>query len=280
MTMISNTPLISSIYDRLLVQDDTEESVSGSDYHLMAILALYDVLLRFSQRMARHWYVTAEVLVLADVPDRDRNPWRPMPDVYVVVDAEQVQRISYDVRTGLPFPQFICEVASDSTWDEDVSGKQRLYADLGTQEYIVFDPTQEYLGESVRAWHRRADGSWGRWEADAEGFLTSRVLELRFRAEETLLRAYDPDQGLLLLGEELDQLARERAQRIADIDRRLTQAKQQLVGAAQQLAQANQQRADVERKVKAQGRELERERARRRELEEQLARFQQERPHQ
>ena len=57
-----------------------------------------------------------------------------MPDVYIVLDAEQTQRISYDTRTEATFPQFICEVASESTWDEDVSGKQRLYADLGTQE--------------------------------------------------------------------------------------------------------------------------------------------------
>ena len=74
MTMISSTPLVSSIYDRLLVQDDTEESVSGSDYHLMAIIDLYEVLLRVSRQLARRWYVTAEVLILADVPDRDRNP--------------------------------------------------------------------------------------------------------------------------------------------------------------------------------------------------------------
>ncbi len=47
MTTISDEQFISTIYDRLLIEDDTEESVSGSDYHLAAIFALYDVLLRY-----------------------------------------------------------------------------------------------------------------------------------------------------------------------------------------------------------------------------------------
>jgi Uma2 family endonuclease len=254
MTMISNRPLVSSIYDRLLVQDDTEESVSGSDYHLMAILALYEVLLRFARQLGRRWYVTAEVLLLVDVPERDRNPWRPMPDVYVVLDTDQVERQSYDTRTGLAFPQFVCEVVSESTWGEDISGKQRLYADLGTQEYIVFDPTQQLLGASIRAWHRRDDGAWGRWQPDDEGFLISRVLEgLRFRAEGTLLRVYHAELGLLPTGDELAQLAREQEEQAREQARRLEAS---------------------ERAVREQASELERERALRRQLEERLARVQ------
>jgi hypothetical protein len=107
MTAISDEQFISTIYDRLLIEDDTEESVSGSDYHLAAIFALYDVLLRYAQRAMKRWYVTAEVLVLVDVPDRVRNPWRAMPDVYVVLDTPDTFRISLDTRTGESFPQFL-----------------------------------------------------------------------------------------------------------------------------------------------------------------------------
>jgi len=128
MTAISDKQFISTIYDRLLIEDDTEESVSGSDYHLAAIFALYDVLLRYAQRAVKRWYVTAEVLVFVDVPDRVRNPWRAMPDVYVVRDTPDTFRTSLDTRKGASFPQFICEVASDSTWDRDIVEKQRVYA--------------------------------------------------------------------------------------------------------------------------------------------------------
>ena len=221
MTMIGDRTLISSVYDRLLVEDDTEESVSGSDYHLVAILALYEVLLRYAHNMVKRWYVTAEVLVLADLPDRVRNPWRTLPDVYVVLDTSEEPRTSLDTRTGLSFPQFVCEVASESTWERDITEKQLLYADLGTQEYIVFDPTAEFLGQQVRAWRRSADGSWASWTPDTAGFLTSEVLGLRLRPEDTLLRVYDPALGRLPTGAELDQLARAQAEELEQARARL-----------------------------------------------------------
>jgi len=220
MTAISDEQCISTIYDRLLIDDDTEESVSGSDYHLAAIVALYDVLLRYAQHALKRWYVTAEVLVLVDVPDRVRNPWRAMPDVYVVRDTPDTFRTSLDTRQGASFPQFLCEVASESTWDRDIVEKQRVYADLGAREYLVFDPTTEFLGQSLRAWRRSLDGVWEPWEPEGQGFLTSVALDgLRLRAEGTLLRVYDPLGALLPTARELDGIAREQAARQREDER-------------------------------------------------------------
>ena len=171
MTAISDEQFISTIYDRLLIDDDTEESVPGSDYHLAAIVALYDVLLRYAQRALKRWYVTAEVLVLVDVPDRVRNPWRAMPDVYVVLDTPDTFRISLDTRKGESFPQFLCEVASDSTWDRDIVEKQRVYADLGAREYLVFDPTTEFFGPIAARVATRPDRRVGALGAERAGFL-------------------------------------------------------------------------------------------------------------
>ncbi len=197
MTAISDEQCISTIYDRLLIDDDTEESVSGSDYHLAAIVALYDVLLRYAQHAVKRWYVTAEVLVLVDVPDRVRNPWRAMPDVYVVRDTPDTFRTSLDIVE-----------------------KQRVYADLGTREYLVFDPTAEFLGQSLRAWRRVPTGAWEPWEPDGQGFLTSVALDgLRLRAEGTLLRVYDPLGALLPTARELDGIARDQAARQREDER-------------------------------------------------------------
>ena len=51
MTTITERPLISSYYDRALIEDDTEESVSGSNWHLQAILALYDAMRRYKGKV-------------------------------------------------------------------------------------------------------------------------------------------------------------------------------------------------------------------------------------
>ena len=209
MTTITERPLISSYYDRALIEDDTEESVSGSDWHLQAILAFYDALLRHKVQGEFAWYVTAEVLILADLEERTDNPWRSMPDVYVAVDGPHRQRVSYDTRDGLPYPQFVCEVVSKDTWRKDVAEKQRVYADTGVLEYIVFDPTQEFLRQPLRAW-RQTDAGWVRWLPDADGFLVSTVLGLRFRAEDVLLRVYN-SAGRIPTSGELAEIAQQQA---------------------------------------------------------------------
>ena len=103
-----------------------------------------------------------------------------LPDVYVLLDADGGPRYSLDTRDGMQFPQFVCEIASERTWRRDMGVKQRLYADLGVREYVVFDPTGALLGTMVRAWRRAADGRWQRWQPDSDGYLESQMLGLRF----------------------------------------------------------------------------------------------------
>ena len=235
MTTITERPLISSYYDRALIENDTEESVSGSDWHLQAILAFYDALLRHKVQGGFAWYVTAEVLILADLKERTDNPWRSMSDVYVAVDGPHRQRVSYDTRDGLPYPQFVCEVVSKDTRRKDVAEKQRVYADTGVLEYIVFDPTQEFLRHSLRAW-RRTDAGWVRWLPDADGFLVSAVLGLRFRADDVLLRVYN-SAGRIPTSGELAELAQQQAAALTDQAAALTERSTALTERSTALAE-------------------------------------------
>jgi len=249
MAITSRQPFVSTMYDRLLIDDDTEESVSGSDYHLAAILALYEVLLRYAQRAVKRWYVTAEVLVLVDIPERV-NTGRAMPDVYVVLDTPDTFRNSLDTRTGESFPQFICEVASDSAWGKDVTEKQRVYADVSALEYIVFDPTTALLGQSLRAWRRQSDDAWEPWEPDEQGFLTSAALDgLRLRAEGTLLRVYDPAGELLPTGNELDVIARDRAAHQIEAQCVIEEQSARLAEAEHAAREQSARRIEAERRV-------------------------------
>ena len=256
MAITSRQPFVSTMYDRLLIDDDTEESLSGSDYHLAAILALYEVLsryalraTRYAQRAVKRWYVTAEVLVLADIPERV-DTWRAMPDVYVVLDTPDTFRNSLDTGTGESFPQFICEIASESTWGKDVTEKQRVYADVGALEYIVFDPTTALLGQSLRAWRRQSDDAWEPWELDEQGFLTSTALDgLRLRAEGTLLRVYDPAGELLPTGNELDVIARDRAAHQIEAQRVIEEQSARLAEAEHAAREQSARRIEAERRV-------------------------------
>jgi Uma2 family endonuclease len=61
-------------------------------------------------------------------------------------------------------PQFLLEVASESTWHDDVEEKRDLYELTGVQEYLVFDPTGHFIRERARAWHA-AENGWQVWQS-------------------------------------------------------------------------------------------------------------------
>ena len=103
-------------------------------------------------------------------------------------------------------PQFVLEVASESTWQYDVGEKAELYRLAGVREYLVFDPTGEFFAERVRAW-RAVEEGWERWpavvRADGQAVWESGVLGLALRVEGPLLRFDDPAWGPLLVRREV-----------------------------------------------------------------------------
>jgi Uma2 family endonuclease len=195
----------------LLAEDDTEESVMGSDWHQEAIFEAHGPLLAYAQERqapdadALSWYVSSQVTVIVPLPRRPK-PWQPKPDLFVVVGALPGHRTSYDTRWEGPMPQFVLEVASESTWREDVSTKRDLYALAGVQEYLVFDPTGEFLAERIRAWRAGEEG-WQPWpavvRADGQAVWLSGVLGLALRVEAPLLRFDHPERGPLLVRREV-----------------------------------------------------------------------------
>jgi Uma2 family endonuclease len=113
----------------LLAEDDTEESVMGSDLHQQAIGESYAPLFEYAAAIGGEgqpaWYVSSQVTIIVPLAVRER-PWQPKPDVFVVPGVPAHPRTSYDTRTDGPVPAFVLEVASDSTWRNDVGDKRDL----------------------------------------------------------------------------------------------------------------------------------------------------------
>ncbi len=103
-------------------------------------------------------------------------------------------------------PHFVLEVASESTWRDDVDDKRDLYELAGVQEYLVFDPTRAFFAEQVRAWRAGEEG-WQPWpavvRADGQAVWESGVLGLALRVEAPLLRFDHPALGPLLVRREV-----------------------------------------------------------------------------
>jgi len=232
-----------ALLDLPLPDDDTEESITGADWHQDAIELAHIPLKGYADERAAAglppWYVSSQVTVLIEVPGR---VWAPKPNLFVVPGAPAHGRTSYDTRTEGPVPPFILEVASGSTWHSDVgldkrNNKLAWYGIVGVREYLVFDPTRSYLRAPMRGWRATPSG-WQPWppgrRSDGTEVWTSEVLGLGVYADGPRVIFEHPQRGPL----PLDPEAR----------REIARLNLELGGHAGQLAELNSQLAEERRR--------------------------------
>jgi Uma2 family endonuclease len=169
------------------------------------------------------------------------------PDVFVVLGIpksttpERRRYLRWEEGKG---PDFIIEVTSESTREEDMHDKMRLYRDiLAVPEYFLFDPYEEHLHPRLQG-YRLVQGKYEPIAA-VEGRLPSTILGLHLEPKETLLRLYNPAtrQWLRTPREEYEARleAEEAQQREAEARQREAEARQREAEARQREAEARQQ---------------------------------------
>ena len=145
---------------------------------------------------------------------------RVEPDAYVAfgVDARAIppRRLYLPWEVGKP-PDWVLEIASESTVRVDVDLKPGIYAQVGVPEFWRFDPSGGgYHGEPLSGW-RLVQGIYRRIPATTEpdGILKaySEVLEFSLAWDEGWPRFYDPATGAYLHNWRLEREAHESALR-------------------------------------------------------------------
>ena len=138
------------------------------------------------------------------------NPRRSVsPDCYVVFglseDAQESIRRNntYLIWEVGKAPDFVLEIASESTANVDLGRKRDLYADLGVSEYWRYDETGgEFYGEPLVG-ERLVDGEYARMETrlvgDGGSWCHSAVLNLDLWWADGELRFWDPVAARWLL---------------------------------------------------------------------------------
>ncbi|NJL86845.1 MAG: Uma2 family endonuclease [Leptolyngbyaceae cyanobacterium SM1_1_3] len=118
---------------------------------------------------------------------------RVAPDVMVIFNVESGGRDSYKIWQEGEVPSVIFEMTSQSTKSQDTEFKRVLYAQMGVQEYWLFDPKGEWLDVQLQGYCLQGEG----YEAIAHS--CSSVLQLRLQAEAELIGFYRLDTGEKLL---------------------------------------------------------------------------------
>ncbi len=146
-------------------------------------------------------YVSGETFVFYDRNDPYR---RISPDCFITlgVDAERVLEkfpnyLAWEVGK---FPDFVLEMASESTARNDLGAKRDLYARLGMAEYWLLDPTGGDLYGRPIVGLRLVDCEYHEYpvreEDDGSVTAHSEILDLDFRWSDGTFVILDPDTGL------------------------------------------------------------------------------------
>ena len=175
--------------------DSDGEPLAESDYQFYPLTDTVRTLgLHFSDRP--DVYVAGNMLVYYRVNDVSA---RLAPDVFVVFGVDDHLHRSYFVWREGKAPDFMMQIASESTVNNDTGEKRNRYAELGVSEYWRFDPTGECLEPPLQC-DLLEDGRYRTVDLppDPEGNIRghSQLLGLDIYAVpgETRLHLYDPVQ--------------------------------------------------------------------------------------
>ena len=219
------------------IPDDTEDSLMGSAGHQDTIHVIYDGVRLCAVRRDEPWFVGNQLFL--PILQEGRNlPRRIAPDIMVYRSlALPNDPGSLAVALYGP-PVLVIEVASPATaLGNDVNlrdqrAKPQLYERIGVDEYLVYDPVGEMLGERIWA-RRRGPNGFVLWEPEGgtHGSGSGRwhsALGISFAPQGMLLRVYDHDGRLVPLSMEFDAMLAERDRQNAEKDRRLAELEAEL----------------------------------------------------
>ena len=137
-------------------------------------------------------YVSGDLFIYYEEGNRSASV---TPDVFVVFGVPSHRRRTYLLWQEGKAPDFVMEVTSESTREDDQGRKRNLYARLGVSEYWQYDPTGDYLAPPLQGFvlsDGRYDKALVLEQLDAGWSVDSPTLGLGLRLEAGVLRFYDP----------------------------------------------------------------------------------------
>jgi Uma2 family endonuclease len=207
-----------------------------SDGNLMAETELHlEWMVRIREILRRRYrgqrvYVGCDLLIYFE----RGNPLRRVaPDVFVALDCDSGPRRTFKTWEERKGPDVVFEVTSRSTRCEDEGTKPQIYAELGVREYILYDPTAEYLDPPLQG-YRLDGGEYDHLARDSSGAIISHVLNVTLRLQGDSLAMFDAATGEALL---TDAEANAKERQEAELRRQAADAKLAAEKAAREAAE-------------------------------------------
>ncbi len=218
MIPVTIKPLPGTAWDPLYPDSDGRP-MGDTDFHSAALIWLREALEDFFATVV-DVYVASNLVLYYE----QGNPsGRRDPDVMVVRGVGKHPRRSFRVWEENALPCVLFEIASEHTWQTDLTEKRDLYARLGVAEYFVFDPEARYLDPPLQGFRLENGVSVAMAQA-ADGSLTSNELGMRLLPEGAMLRLIVMKTGRPVLTRA--EIAEQAKQRAREASKRAKQAEQ------------------------------------------------------
>ena len=196
-------------------------------------------------------FISGEVLVSYDITDGNR---RVGPDLFIAFDVNVA-----GIREGLPnfwiwetgkAPDFVMEVASPSTAENDLGWKRELYQRIGVQEYWRLDPTGGELYGRALVGERLVGGEYEEYPvergSDGSERAYSELLDVAFHWDGGQeFDVLDPATGLTIDKRAIAEGRATVAEAELSLEREARATEQARADAEQARADAEQARADA-----------------------------------
>jgi len=208
-------------------------------FHVQAIMFLFEALRDHFRPRRPDIYIAANMFWYFEEGKPASNV---SPDVMVIPEVGwAVRDLFLSWKEKRPAPAVVFEMASKSTWRENLGEKRRLYERLGVSEYFVFDPQAKYVKPPLRGF-RLKGSTYQKVAANAAGAMTSLELGLRLIPEGLMLRLIDAQTGERVLTKderiEKEQELAEQERRRAKLERKKVREERQRLKQEQQRSQA------------------------------------------
>ena len=230
-----------------LYPDTDGKPMAVSDEHRRVLTRILQLLEQFF-RETPDVYVSGDLLMYYLQGDPRKVV---APDVLVSFGIGQKRRRTYLVWEEGKLPDFVMEMASETTYRNDLTGKMSLYAALGIPEYFLCDIEGLYLPTALMGF-RLVDGVYEPIHAASDTSVHSAVLGLDFHLHLDDVRLYNPvEQQWVLTPEEAaearaDQEASARQQESARANRESARADQESARADREAITRQQEAARAE----------------------------------
>jgi Uma2 family endonuclease len=167
------------------------------------------------------------------------------PDVFLVKGVDKKARDTFKVwEEGNHVPSLVIEVTSASTCDEDLIDKKATYANLGVEEYFLFDPLGEYLSPPLQGF-RLLGNRYRPIQPEPDGSLRMMTTGLKIQREGQRARLVDAATGEPLRRmEEVTESERRNAKALRAAEARAAQKAEALRAAEEEIARLRRQLAE------------------------------------